>query len=547
MKKRKSSKAISKAAKKLIRRGGSVLLLCFISSAAAQVDRRPAKLEPESEFDSVPFSSVIRESDPPSEDFFRRIQIGPTVGTSLGAGGEAEATLGASFRPFSAPFQFGTRPEDAEFKAGPFYLDVRSLSGSILWSDNIERSEIDERSDVIAIMRLHLTAMLQVTENVRLAISGFIVYLPFENEFGIAGAGADDFLARFDYGPLGRAQISYDLKLSDWEILFYDDFSLRYFRSSEGLTFEPFEFDEEDRAGRYVYRQRTIDRGDFGDRNRRGLDDVFVGARNVVGVSATTVLPTVTRFTVGANHQNYIYFDRPDNANLIEERDELYASLVSERETLRFKPYVTARTWRTDRIDDWRKEAHVGFFGPITENLRIRADAGYFWGAAREDSDSLLWLVQLAHTPNDRMYHHLEYSKRISEFDEDLRESVAYHLRYRLSEDLRFEFFADRSQYEDIDSRIAIGGSEEWRAGARLTYDIAQRTTLRVGSVYTHVDRENPRSADTEKWTHRAELLYRYSGTLHARLIYQYEIRDSSIPLDSYNEHLVVLTITKYF
>ncbi|MFN7139152.1 MAG: hypothetical protein ACK4UN_07430, partial [Limisphaerales bacterium] len=276
---------------------------------------------------------------------------------------------------------------------------------------------------------------------------------------------------------------------------------------------------------------------------RRGVDDAFVGIRNAVGATASTMLPTVTRLTVGAEHQNYWYFDEPDDSRLVNTRDRLHAALVSERETMRFKPYTTFQTWTTDRIGGWRKEAHAGLFGPVTDNIDLLSDVGYFWG--ERNYDSLLWRLRAVHRPHPRMTHSIQYSKTITELEEETRESLIYRLRYQFSDDLRAELFLERSEFDSFE--VAGIASEEKRAGIRFTYDLAQRTTLRLGTVYTQIDTESPRSPDIEKWTSRVEILYRYTATVHARLMYQHEIRDSNQPLDSYEENLVLAVLTKYF
>jgi protein involved in polysaccharide export with SLBB domain len=225
------------------------------------------------------------------------------------------------------------------------------------------------------------------------------------------------------------------------------------------------------------------------------------------------------------------------------ERDHVYGTLISERETLRFKPYTTYEAWTTDLYKGWRQEAHAGVFGPVTENLSLRGDVGYFWGSGARES--VLWLLSLRHTPHPRMYHELRYTKRVTQPDEDLKETLAYRLRYSLSRDLSAVLFASRSDYDDVQS--SERGALEYKAGIRFTYDLARRTTLRLGTVFTRIENENPAAADVDRWSSRAEILYRYTQTVHARLLYQHLIRDSNLPLDSYEENLVILTLTKYF
>ena len=548
--KRKSNRAAARKLRKLLQKGGfSLFLLCCAApSGWAQEEYQP-QVEPSSDLDVVPFSAVIRDEEPPYERMFRPLRAGATLDPQIGAGGEGRLEAGIFGGPrIGTPFDRAIRPEDAELKLGPVLFDLRSVSGSVLFSDNINQTEINREADVIAILRAEIALMLRITEGLQLAVAGTIAYLPLENEIGIAVV--DDFLARINYGPLARAQLSYDLKVGDWEILVFDDLSIRNHRAAEGVNFELFDsdeaFDAEDRAGRYVYRARGAGfRSDAGlpDRDRRGLNEVVAGARNLVGASASGMLPTVTRLTVGASHADHWYFNRPDDVRLPSYRNEVYGTLISERETLRFKPYLTVRAIDTDLTSGWYNEAHTGARGPITENIDIWGDVGYLWGD--RDRDSLLWRIRLRHTPNERMYHQVQYSKRVTEPEFEVSELASYRLRYVLSEDLRVELFGVREEFDRVTG--FNGGLEEHRAGIRFTYDLAQRTVLRIGAVYTDIESNDRRAAHTQRWTSRLELIYRYTQTVEARLLYQHEIRESNLPLDDYTENLVVLTLVKFF
>src|SRR5207248_5291742 len=116
-------------------------------------------------------------------------------------------------------------------------------------------------------------------------------------------------------------------------------------------------FDGEDRVGRYVYGSKGSSATTLEDRSRFGsFSEALVQGRKLVGAKASRMLPTVTRMEVGAYHTDYLYFSGQDAfGKLPRTRDQGYVSLVSERPSLRFKPFAFYRISRFDD-HDWDQE-----------------------------------------------------------------------------------------------------------------------------------------------------------------------------------------------
>jgi hypothetical protein len=71
------------------------------------------------------------------ERLFRDVKIGARAQSKLG-GPEASLETQISGPLFAIPMlSQAIRPEDAEVKLGRFYIDVRSVTGTALYSDNI--------------------------------------------------------------------------------------------------------------------------------------------------------------------------------------------------------------------------------------------------------------------------------------------------------------------------------------------------------------------------------------------------------------------------
>jgi hypothetical protein len=470
------------------------------------------------------------------EKLFRDVKVGARIQPKLGG---VEGSLESQFRGplVNIPlFSQAIRPEEAELKLGRFYFDLRSVSGSLLYSDNINLSGTDRDEGLIGILRLRLAAMVQVTERLLLTLTGTMIYLPFENAFGIAGFGIQDALAEFENGTLARAQITYDWDLGEWHTEVFNDFRVRLGRFGESYElFEGESFDEEDRAGRYVFRDGTQTSG----RDSR-LGDSFLEIRNVVGFSTDRLLPTETRLEFGANHANY-WHEGERGGFLPHSRELGYISLNSERESMRFKPYAEYEAYRYSD-QPFNHEVHVGAQGPITDNIEVLGEVGYF-NSGRANRDTYIWRARIGHLMNPLTYHQLGYTRRVTQPDQDIEQSLHYLLRRTLSSKIYGELYAVQSRFDDLDGNRT--GSDEWRVGTRVSFmSIAPRTTLRLSGTYTRIDYDADIYTDRDRWTAQAEIRY---GSLEWRLLYHYQSGSATPTRAGYYENLVALTMIKYF
>ncbi|MDW8308676.1 MAG: hypothetical protein RMK20_04805, partial [Verrucomicrobiales bacterium] len=496
----------------------------------------------------VPYSQLIRDFEPPYENIFRDVRVG---GRFVEKVGEADAVLQGTLLsgprlnvPLAAR---GVRPEDAELKIGQLYLDLNAISGSLLYSDNINLRERDRRDGLIGILRLTSTIVFQIADAVRLATRGTLVYLPFRGKVGIAGFGIDDPLIEFQTMPLFQAQLTLDQRVAGWDVEVVDDLSVRHRRFDAGLGLDVFDgatFDEEDRAGRYIFRDHTLPPSPGFQDNRVGrLGYNFIQGRNLIGASATRYVFGDTRLEFGGYHADYWYAETRDR-RLPRSRDTVYAMLVNERESLRFKPFARYRASHYDISPGWGQEARVGVHGPVTENMALLADVGYYW---RTDSSRSTYLarLRLRHSFNPITFHQLEYHRSVAEPQDEIADTVSYLLHHLFREDLFGRFYLSYATFENARGGRRTG--EEYRAAARLNYDLAQRTSLRLSGAFVDFENRDPLATDFEDWIGRAELLYRHTADLHAHLIYQYRDRHADAPGRSYRENLILLTLIKYF
>ncbi|RYD71968.1 MAG: hypothetical protein EOP84_23975, partial [Verrucomicrobiaceae bacterium] len=249
----------------------------------------------------VPYRTLFRDTGAPYTNALRDLDLNPTI-----RGGSVDASFDLDVPDVRARFPLldrGFEPEDADLKFGPVYFKLQALGAGLLFSDNINLSENDRESDVIGIVRLSGSVVVQLTEGFRIAAAGSLVYFPFENRIGITGYGLN---APFSFGlgaiPALETQVTWDTMLGGWPILFADEFRIgvgRYSISSRDdfQLFEGGSFEGEDRAGRYSFRapaQRSRESGS----DYRERDSEFIYYSNTVSATTERFFPGDVRLRV---------------------------------------------------------------------------------------------------------------------------------------------------------------------------------------------------------------------------------------------------------
>lgn len=501
----------------------------------------------------VPYSAVMRDVLPPYHNALRDARLS----------GDSVAILGDSAMKFhvnffnglrlNTPLTRGLRPETSELKLGNFYLDLQSVSASMLFSDNIKLSHDNRESDVLAALRANVGALYQMGDYLRFGLKAAFVYLPLQNSFGVAGFGINDFYAMLDQSPLAQAEIAYDMYLGKWQVELMDKFGIYHQRFGVDTDFEFFDgvtFDDQEQAGRYRisnWRNYGAGSGSGDDRRSERMGSELIHMNNTVGGIATRMLPTEARMEIGAFHSDSWYQNRRGEDGLPGSHDRIFMNLISERDSLRFKPFLRYRAYHYERENTdrnpWHQEARVGAQGPISEYLSVLGDFGYTWSDSSE-REGYVWRLRLEHNPRPLLYHRLQYSRHLTEPESYMEERWSYRIRYQINEDLRSEMFAEISDYEDLDNSNT--GGQEWRTGIRFTYNLAQRTLLQIGAVWNQAE-PNGASPCVRTLTARAEVRYRHTETLDSTLIYRFRDRDSDDASSSYYENLVFYMLTKYF
>ncbi len=454
----------------------------------------------------------------------------------------AGARLNLPLPFYNLQMQRGFDPQNADLKVGPFFFKLQSLTGGVLWTDNINLSESDRESGVIAITRISGAIVAQLTETLRFSLAGSFVYLPLENEAGFTGFGLYAPLIFGLENPIFRAEASWNTTIGDWNVLFADDFTIGLFRywnnfRDDALLFAGGEFDGIDQAGRYAFGAngqvfRDNDRQDF-----RTNEQNVVFFSNTVSAQADRLIVGKTRLRVQAFHQNLWY--NQGNRGLPSLRDQVNVSLISEKENLRFKPFATYTAFRTNRENSFGQTLMAGLDGPITDQLQLRVGIGYFLGTNREN---LLWQVNLRHQAGPYTYESLYYRRFVSPFYDQINEVVGYNIRQILGPKVTANAFIFRNEVDWLgandfsETQYVTGLSLQIRAGPRTQF-----TLVGTASRVEYEDR------DYRTLTGLAQVTHYFTDTFLARLLYQYQQRDSGFRDDDYYENMVFFSLTKFF
>jgi len=548
----------------------SVLALAIGVAGQQQLQAQATSIDPGNAVDAaasalsgdLTASKVIQDPGAPYENLFQNFDLGlgakPKVGPS-------NARLG--FGPFNlsegvgTPIARGFQPDSAELKIGNFYLDILSLTGSLLYTDNRALSDTNRDDDLASAVSLQVRALYQLNEGLRVAVQGSLIWLPLDGRAGIDGFGISDPYARLglDDGQLFSAFVASDFTLGKWDITVYDQFRIvnrtLYGLGESGVLdlYDGEDFDgSENFRGRRLLSSQNNTGGTYRDRTRNSSDfeAEALDYINTAGVTAQRMLPTDTEATIGYYHQNYWYSSASKSLRTgagiktYNYKDTFYAQLDSRRENLRFKPYAYYRTFKNDIETGWNQAVGGGLLGPITDQLDFQGEAGYtFSGSGKRDTET--WGVALLHDAGPFTKHKIQYRRQLTDPEELIEQSLTYSLRQVLGPYLTGYVFARHSTYEDTNT--PINDSEEQVYGAGVQFDLDQYGQMQFLGLHRIHRFDNPGSSNFNTWTFRFIYDFPVGETVSASIFYQFETRDSAAAGSNYYENLGGLRVTKKF
>ncbi len=547
--------------------GAAAILVCTASAVFAQhgvvVDSPAFRQSPPTLPDSDQMRTVAPNAynEPPDyavqpNSLFRTTRAIPTLNTNALAptshveAGSVQGKMRLDLPTVNGNFPLlgrGFEPQDADLKFGPVFFKLDALSAALLFTDNEDLDETDRKSGVIGIMRLSGTLIVQLSEDLHIAASGSLVFLPFQGEFGLGGAGT-----RIPYSlglaaiPAVFSQFTWDTELFGQPVLFADDLRTHvgYYSNNTRDDFtqlEPETSAGEDRAGRYAFRFP----GHNNDSHRnetREEDSTFTVISNEISASGERLLPGDVRLHVRVFNEN-LWYNQTDRG-LPTLRDGADVLLQEVHEDWRFKPYLSYEALYTDQSGGINHTVMLGITGPITEQLHLDAAAGVFY-YSKHDSVHALFHLDLRHVAGPYTTESLFVGRTTNYFQDEIVTGATYTLHQILGPRLEGSLFATVAEVEDLTGEDST--RDEFRAGLRLAYTLGPRTVLQASGIYAKVLHDPNGDEDSDTWTGRLELRHRFTDTVYGRLLYQYQVRDSNQPGDSYYENLLYVSLTKYF
>jgi hypothetical protein len=499
----------------------------------------------------VPYSSVLTKTgadvnsiNDVSGSPFRTGISGPTnIGGAEGTFGIQTGNIG-----FDLLFPHGTEPQDADIKVGPLYIKFHSIEGLLLYDDNYNFSQNDRKSEILALLRLNLTVVAQLTDDIQLALSGAIDYLPLQNQVGVETSrlsGLGLFLP-LTIVPLFGFQLVDDTVIGGWPVRFADDFrigtgSFDYANGVDG-NFDLFQggFIDRDDQGRYVFVSSPNRSGNNTEtiNQTSNLNASVVYFSNSVSALTERDIPDDIRLTVRLDHEDLWY--NQDNRGLPSSRDDLFASVVSERPNLRFEPFASYEATYVSGSPGITQIFNTGLSGPIDDQIFLHANAGYYIDA--NEHSGYLYGLSLAHDAGPYTTEYLSLNRNLSYFDQEELTSEYYNLNQILGPNLVSSLFLANATYHDLIG--STGSHSEYIGGLQLTWQMGPRTSLQLSGIYQRQIYSSRQRIDTI--TARAVLNRTITDTLALQLLYEYQRAVSNFAGDSYYENLVYLRIIKY-
>lgn len=443
-------------------------------------------------------------------------------------------------------FQRGFEPKDADLKIGPVFFKLREASTTVLVSDNINLTETNRQTGEIAIAQFSIVSIVQLTEDIHLSLGASLIYLPLQGRFGYSGLTTQSLYA---FGlvalPFLRSQFTWDTNIAGVPVVFADDFRFgigHYDISArdDGTLFEIPADAEVDRAGRYTFRAPAHNSRTATPSSADQTGD-FSYFGNTVSATTERLLPGDIRLRVHAYNENLFY--NQGNRGMPSMRDGLSVLVKEADENVRFKPYVLYDAFYTDAIDGITQTVRLGVEGPITDQLQLDANVGYLNSPA--GGNDFLWTLRLEHAAGPYTDEDLVFTKTLSDFNDETITEAAYSLRQVLGPRLLGRLFTSYSQIADLEGQF--GTRDFYRAGININFQAGPRTEIDAIGFYSRLMSGQNDYGNSDTWTGRIRLTYRFSDTFFGRLLYQYQSHDSSLFNRSYYENLVEISLIKRF
>jgi len=501
---------------------------------------------------SLPYSTVepIQGVDRNTLDPFGAHYIGPSASEGVGAHvGNAQANVslgglggGAYYTPF---LRRGAAPTDADLKLGPLYLYLYRLQADFLYTDNVNLTTNNRRTAEYAIITLNMEIIAQLSEDLQFAVYGSIIYLPLQNILAATESSTLEGGLGFLLGalPVLNAQASYGTEIGGWAVTFADQFQTATGHYSDSTRdqfglFQNSVLQNSDNPNTFRSNEAGLrNANSSGSYEQQGYFSYY---ENTASATAVTQLPNDVGIYARAYRSDLWY--NQGTRGLPTSRDDFFIQAESNKPSWRFQPFASYEVSHSSSVPGVYQIAHIGVEGPLTDQLYMKASAGYFWN--NEGQQNALYRLQLRHQAGPNTTEYLEIARGLSYFDDEVITTEYYLISQVLGPTLGGFGFADHSQFQELVNDGFSNRSQE-DAGARLTWSIGPLTTLDLSGIYTHQDFDDGLTTDT--WTGRVTLSRIVTDSIFFQAFYQFQHYNANESDRKYEENLVFLSLVKYF
>lgn len=449
------------------------------------------------------------------------------------------------FPKFRVPFlkKGAINFDSVNYKLGRFYVDMTDLTLSVLSSDNVFHTEKNRKSDTIASASLGVNLLFELTDESHLSANGALVWLPFENEFGVDGFGIRDIYSLGLAGLLD-AGLFLDGRVGGVDVILQDELKVRDNRLESELSgdfslYDGEDFAESDTAGDYSFGgNQTYD--PYFDSDTSDLeDDDTIEIVNTASLTALKEVMEDSTMSLTGFYRNYWYPDRPDKDQYLITREYgLNGSWIFNREDWRFNPFAYySQVW--NNIDQgWLYTARIGAQGPVTNRIHLYGDVG--WGRAKfmGYDDEFLWRLAVNHDISPVTNQRLLYERRFEGRTRSLQKRFRYELQHIFSNRLRGGVFGGWTDYHLSDRTDYLLDTY----GAEYFVQVTPIVGYLQEVIFQGYDYDDNSWNDTEYY--RSTITYIVNKNSYFAFTYTHKFQQGNNNFNSYRENLFTLSWT---
>lgn len=237
-----------------------------------------------------------------------------------------------------------------------------------------------------------------------------------------------------------------------------------------------------------------------------------------------------------------IWYDDQNGSDLPRSQENFFIEAQSIRENTRFKPFVWYEINHTSDVSGVYQQAHTGVSGPITDQLFLYADIGYYLSTT--GNSGFLFDVDLRHEAGPYTTEELQLARQLNDFEDEVVNTGYYRITQVLGPTLYATAFANYVEFQELTNNDYVD-SHQYDVGLRLNWILGPLTNLAVSGIYSHQSYND--GARDDVWTGRVDLYRQLEDNFFFRATYQYQRADARPSRENYFENVVYLSLSKFF